>query len=118
MLVVVLIWGIPEVDCWAPELESVFARVAGRFARADLRWRMRDYVRGLLGKAARKDGWWLAEWVGHRTPDGFQRLLNSSVWGADALRDDVRAYIGDCLGPDGALITDDTGFVMFLPTRW
>ncbi|MGW5818275.1 IS701 family transposase [Streptomyces noursei] len=100
-----------EVDCWAAELESVFARVAGRFARADLRWWMRDYVRGLLGKAARKNGWQLAEWAGHRTPDGFQRLLNSSVWNADALRDDVRAYVGDRLGPEGVLIIDDTGFV-------
>ncbi len=43
-----------EVGFWAEELESVFARVAGRIARADLRWRMRDYVRGLLGRATRK----------------------------------------------------------------
>ncbi|OKJ33767.1 transposase, partial [Streptomyces sp. CB02366] len=63
--------GMTEVGCWAAELESAFARVAGRFARADLRWRMRDYVRGLLGQAARKNGWQLAEWAGHRTPDGF-----------------------------------------------
>ncbi|MER7743312.1 IS701 family transposase [Streptomyces sp. NPDC096538] len=103
--------GITEVSCWAAELESVFARVAGRFARADLRWRMRDYVRGLLGHAARKNGWQLAEWAGHRTPDGFQRLLNSSVWDADAPRDDVRAYVAERLGPDGALIIDDTGFI-------
>jgi SRSO17 transposase len=92
-------------------LESVFARVAGRFARADLRWRMRDYVRGLLGQAARKNGWQLAEWASHRTPDGFQRLLNSSVWDADALRDDVRAYVGESLGLNGVLIIDDTGFI-------
>jgi hypothetical protein len=39
--------GMTEAVYWAGELESVFARVAGRFARADLRWRMRDYVRGL-----------------------------------------------------------------------
>jgi hypothetical protein len=32
-----------EVDQWQGELESVFARVAGRFARADLRRRMRDW---------------------------------------------------------------------------
>ncbi|MDH3039194.1 transposase [Streptomyces sp. TRM75561] len=89
----------------------MFARVAGRFARADLRWRMRVYVRGLLGQAARKNGWQLAEWAGHRTPDGFQRLLNSSVWDADALRDDVRAYVAERLGPDGVLIIDDTGFI-------
>ncbi|MFJ8470001.1 IS701 family transposase [Streptomyces swartbergensis] len=100
-----------EVSCWAAELESVFERVAGRFGRADLRWRMRDYVRGLLGQAARKNGWQLAEWAGHRTPDGFQRLLNSSVWDADALRDDVRAYVGERLGPGGVLIIDDTGFI-------
>jgi DDE superfamily endonuclease len=92
-------------------LELVFGRVAGRFGRADLRWRMRDYVRGLLGQAARKNGWQLAEWAGHRTPDGFQRLLNSSTWDADALRDDVRAYVAERLGPDGVLIIDDTGFI-------
>lgn len=103
--------GMTEVLCWTAELDSVFARVAGRFARADLRWRMRDCARGLLGRATRKNGWQLAEWAGHRTPDGFQRLLNSSAWDADALRDDVRVYVGECLGPDGVLITDDTGFV-------
>jgi SRSO17 transposase len=103
--------GMAEVAVWAAELDSVFARVAGRFGRADLRWRMRDYVRGLLGRATRKNGWQLAEWAGHRTPDGFQRLLNSSVWDADALRDDVREYVAERLGPDGVLIIDDTGFV-------
>ncbi|WP_208036344.1 IS701 family transposase [Streptomyces cyanogenus] len=100
-----------EGSVWAAELDSVFARVAERFGRADLRWRMRDYVRGLLGRATRKNGWQLAEWAGHRTPDGFQRLLNSSVWDADALRDDVREYVAERLGPDGVLIIDDTGFV-------
>lgn len=94
-----------------PQLESVFARVAGRFTRADLRWRMRDYVRGLLGRVTRKNGWQIAEWAGRRTPDGFQRLLNSSVWDADALRDDVRDYVAEQLGPGGVLILDDTGFI-------
>ncbi|WP_037869002.1 IS701 family transposase [Streptomyces sp. SPB074] len=100
-----------EVAVWSAELEAVFARVAGRFARADLRWRMRDYVRGLLARVARKNGWQLAEWAGHRSPDGFQRLLNSSVWDADAVRDDVREYVAEVLGDDGVLIIDDTGFI-------
>ncbi|MFK0223823.1 IS701 family transposase [Streptomyces vinaceus] len=100
-----------EAQGWAAELESVFERVAGRFARADLRWRMRDYLRGLLAPLARKNGWQLAEYAGHRTPDGFQRLLNSSVWDADALRDDVRDYVAGKLGPGGVLIIDDTGFI-------
>nr|WP_107470308.1 IS701 family transposase [Streptomyces sp. 3211] len=103
--------GMVEAQGWAAELESVFARVAGRFVRADLRWRMRDYLRGLLAPVARKNGWQLAEYAGHRTPDGFQRLLNSSVWDADALRDDVRDYVADKLGAGGVLIIDDTGFI-------
>jgi SRSO17 transposase len=65
----------------------------------------------VLGQAARKNGWQLADWAGHRTPDGFQRLLHSSVWDAGALRDDVRAYVGESLGLNGVLIIDDTGFI-------
>ena len=102
---------IPEVDCWKAELESVFARVAGRFGRADLRWRMRDYVRGLLAPVGRKNGWQLAEWAGHRDPAGLQHLLNGACWDADAVRDDVRDYVAERLGPGGVLIIDDTGFV-------
>ncbi|MGA5871949.1 IS701 family transposase [Streptomyces cinereoruber] len=102
---------IPEVSFWQAELESVFARVAGRFARADLRWRMRDYVRGLLAPVGRKNGWQLAEWAGHRDPAGLQHLLNGARWDADAVRDDVRAYVAERLGPGGVLIIDDTGFV-------
>lgn len=100
-----------EAQVWAAELDAVFARVAGRFARADLRWRMRDYLRSLLAPVARKNGWQLAEYAGHRTPDGFQRLLNSSVWDADAVRDDVREHVAERLGPGGVLIIDDTGFI-------
>ncbi|MER6617470.1 hypothetical protein ABT276_29830 [Streptomyces xantholiticus] len=72
-----------EVACCAAELVSEFARVADRFTRAPLRWRMRDYVRGPLGRATRKNGWQLAEGAGHRTPDSVQQRLHSSVWGAD-----------------------------------
>ncbi len=103
--------GITEVEGWAGELESVFARVAGRFGRADLRWRMRDYVRGLLAPVGRKNGWQLAEYAGHRDPAGLQHLLNGARWDADAVRDDLREYVGQQLGPDGVLIIDDTGFI-------
>ncbi len=103
--------AIAEVDQWQDELESMFARVAGRFARVDLRRRMRDYVRGLLAPVVRKNGWQLAEWAGHRDPAGLQHLLNGARWDADAVRDDVRDYVAEQLGPGGVLIIDDTGFI-------
>ncbi|MFG2880717.1 IS701 family transposase [Streptomyces sp. NPDC048337] len=97
---------------WAQELDELFLRIGHRFPRADLRARMRAYVRGLLGPVGRKNGWQLAEFAGHRTPDGLQRLLNGSNWNADDLRDDLQEYVAEHLGADdGVLIVDDTGFI-------
>ncbi|WP_435280131.1 IS701 family transposase [Streptomyces sp. 1222.5] len=97
---------------WDRELNDLFLRIGHRFGRADLRRRMRDYVRALLGPVGRKNGWQLAEHAGHRTPDGLQRLLNGATWNADDVRDDLQTYVADKLGEaDGVLILDDTGFV-------
>ncbi|MFE3854537.1 IS701 family transposase [Streptomyces griseorubiginosus] len=97
---------------WDRELDDLFLRIGHRFGRADLRRRMRDYVRALLGPVGRKNGWQLAEHAGHRTPDGLQRLLNGATWNADDVRDDLQTYIADKLGEgDAVLILDDTGFV-------
>ncbi|GGX45443.1 hypothetical protein GCM10010353_70290 [Streptomyces chryseus] len=97
---------------WDRELNDLFLRIGHRFGRADLRHRMRDYVRALLGPVGRKNGWQLAEHAGHRTPDGLQRLLNGATWNADDVRDDLQTYVADKLGQaDGVLILDDTGFV-------
>ncbi|MEU6405116.1 IS701 family transposase [Streptomyces sp. NPDC046985] len=87
-------------------------RIGHRFGRADLRRRMRDHVRALLGPVGRKNGWQLAEHAGHRTPDGLQRLLNEATWNADDVRDDLQTHVADKLGEaDGVLLLDDTGFV-------
>jgi hypothetical protein len=55
-------------------------RVAGRFARADLRRRARAFVRGLLADLPRKNCWTIAEHAGHPNPDGMQHLLARAVW--------------------------------------
>ena len=42
----------------------------------------------------------------------MQRLLTTARWDADALRDDVRAYVVEHLGdPGGVLVVDETGFL-------
>ncbi|MET9915262.1 transposase [Streptomyces sp. NPDC006476] len=90
----------------------MFLRTGHRFRRVEPRRRMRDYIRGLLGPVGRKNGWQLAEYAGHRTPDRLQRLLNGARWDADELRDDLQHYVAERLGePDGILILDDTGFL-------
>ena len=68
---------------------------------------MLAYLRGLLGNVTRKNGWQLAEAVGDATPDGVQDFLSRMRWDADAVRDDLRAYVVEHLGdPDAVLVLD------------
>lgn len=100
------------VERWAAEIEAVAERIGPRFARSEPRRRAVGYLRGLLGDAERKNGWQLAEHLGEATPDGVQHLLARADWDADAVRDDLTAYVQEHLGdPDGVLIVDETGFL-------
>ncbi|MFE1584913.1 hypothetical protein ACFW6Q_04365 [Streptomyces sp. NPDC058737] len=65
---------------WDLELDDLFLTTGHRFGRAELRRRMRNYVRGLLAPVARKNSWQLAEQADRPTPDGLQRLLAGSKW--------------------------------------
>lgn len=60
----------------------------------------------------RKNGWQLAQEAGEATPDGMQRLLSPAQWDADAVRDDLVAYVKEFLAESGAiLVIDETGFL-------
>lgn len=63
--------GRTMLAAWTAELNAMDARLASRFGRAELRDRARDYLRGLLSGAERKNGWQLAEEVGNTTPYGL-----------------------------------------------
>ena len=85
-------------------------RIAGRFARVEPRRRARAFVLGLLSGLRRKNCWTIAEQAGDATPDGMQHLLAAARWDADAVRDDVRAYVVEHLGSaDAVLVVDETG---------
>jgi SRSO17 transposase len=101
-----------DVQGWALGLDEVVGRIAPRFVRAEPRRRAARYLRGLLAPVERKNGWQLAEAVGDATPDGMQDFLSRARWDADAVRDDLQAYVAEHLGDDGAvLVLDETGFL-------
>jgi SRSO17 transposase len=101
------------IDRWVEAVADLHSRIAHRFARSEVRERARRYLGGLLERVERKNGWQLAEAIGEEGPRGVQRLLSAATWDADAVRDDLRAYVVDHLGDQasGVLILDDTGFV-------
>src|SRR6516162_7202610 len=101
-----------QVQGWAAEVDAVAERIAPRFRRAEPRRRAVGYIRGLLSATERKNGWQLAEHLGDPTPDGVQHLLARADWDADAVRDDLLAYVAEHLGhADGVLVVDETGFL-------
>src|SRR5665647_578805 len=104
--------GAEDIDEWAVGLDDLHRRIAPRFYRLEARERARRYLAGLLGRVDRKNCWQLAEYAGEATPDGMQRLLCAAQWDADEVRDDLREYVLDHLGEEGAiLVVDETGFV-------
>jgi SRSO17 transposase len=106
-------WEAPgPVAEWEAGLAALHRRIARHFRRAEARARARRYLRGLLAPLERKTGWQLAEHLGEPGPQGVQRLLNAAAWDADAVRDELRAYVVEALGaPDGLLVVDETGFL-------
>jgi SRSO17 transposase len=97
---------------WREQFDDLMERIAGRFARVEPRRRARAFVLGLLSGLRRKNCWTIAEQAGDATPDGMQHLLAAARWDADAVRDDVRAYVVEHLGSaDAVLVVDETGDV-------
>ena len=87
-----------DVGTWAEELDAIGLRLAGQFSRSEPRRRVVKYLRGLLSDVPRKNGWQLAEEVGDESPHGVQHLLGRADWDADAVRDDLTAYLREHLG--------------------
>jgi hypothetical protein len=48
--------------------------IGSRFGRPEPRWRVRDFVRGLLASLPQKNCWTIAEHAGGASPDGMQDL--------------------------------------------
>ncbi|RNL61749.1 IS701 family transposase [Arthrobacter oryzae] len=104
--------GVAEVREWADGLEEIRELIGGRFARSEPRENAVAYLKGLLSAEERKNSWTLSERAGQAIPNRMQRLLSTTDWDPDALRDDLRAYVLRHLGSDdGVLIVDETGFV-------
>src|SRR3954451_20307671 len=101
-----------DVHGWAEGLDGVVDRIAPRFGRGEPRRRARAYLRGLVAPGERKNRWEVGGAVGAAAPDGVQDFLSRVQWDADAVRDDLQAYVVQHLGdPDGVAILDETGFL-------
>lgn len=101
-----------QIAAWQEALTVLQDRIAPRFARPEVQRRAGRFLAGLLAPVERRNGWQVAEQLGERSPDGVQRLLRTARWDAEAVRDDLRAYVVEHLGDAQAvLVIDETGFL-------
>lgn len=75
------------VSDWADDFSSLWEQAGRCFRRCDTRRHAEGYVRGLLGRIDRKNGWQMAEYLGASSPYSIQHLLGRSNWNADAVRE-------------------------------
>jgi SRSO17 transposase len=103
---------LAQIASWQVDLATLHARIAPRFARPEVRARVGKFLASLLDPLQRRNGWQLAEALGERSPDGVQRLLRTARWDAEAVRDDLHAYVVEHLGDaEAVLVIDETGFL-------
>lgn len=103
---------VAQAQGWADQLQTLSHLIGHRFLRSEPRHRALAYLQGLLSPVERKNSWQLAEQAGDASPYGVQHLLGRAQWSADAVRDDLRAYVIEHLAdPDAVLIVDETGFL-------
>lgn len=97
---------------WSNVLKSFQSRIGQHLSRAEVRQTAFDYLQALLSPVSRKNGWQMAEQVGHKAPYRFQHLLGRARWDAEVMTAEVRDYALEHLGKEGAILAvDETGFM-------
>jgi len=97
---------------WSQVLKTFQTRIGQHFSRSEARNSAFAYLQALLSPVERKNGWQMAEQVGHNNPYRFQHLLGRAQWDADALTSEVCQYVVEHLETDGAILAiDETGFI-------
>src|ERR1051325_2491023 len=104
--------AVTQAQGWAGELQTLLESIGRHVPRSEPRQRAMAYLKGLLSPAERKNSWQLAEQAGDASPYGVQHLLGRAQWSADAIRDDLQAYVIEHLADsDAVLIIDEIGFI-------
>jgi SRSO17 transposase len=104
--------ALETVREWALWLTEVERRLMPHFTRRAARHRAWASIRGLRSPVERKHGWQLAEVNGDATPYGVQHVLGRAIGDAEAVRDALRASLGEQRSdPPAVLVLDESGLL-------
>lgn len=104
--------ALESLSQWSHSLKCFQTRIGKYFARSEARLAAWDYIQALLSPVERKNGWQMAEQVGHNSPYRLQHLLGRAAWNADSVCNEVRSYVVEHLGSNDAILAvDETAFI-------
>lgn len=104
--------ALEALSHWSDTLKSFQSRIGRYFARSEARQSAFDYLQALMSPVERKNGWQMAEQVGHKAPYQFQHLLGRAQWEADEVTQEIQQYVIESLGQEGGILAvDETGFI-------
>ena len=70
------------------------------------------YMKGLLSRAEKKNGWQISEILGESTPYKMHQFIYRGRWRADELREVMQEYVKEKFQDESAvLVMDETGFL-------
>ncbi len=94
------------------EMNELKSRISScYYSRSGLK-EAEKYIKGLLSRAERKNGWQMSEMLGEKTPYKMQQFISRGRWSADKLRDVLQEYVKEKFQNDSAvLVIDETGFL-------
>ncbi|MGH3274059.1 MAG: IS701 family transposase [Streptosporangiaceae bacterium] len=72
--------------------DELLGRLGPHFARVEAFLQARAYVLAVMSGLLSRNGWSIAEFIGDKTPDKTQRLLNRASWDTPAAMSDVRRF--------------------------
>lgn len=106
---------IPEIiKNWQNIYEELWEHFGDCFHYKNTRYHAERYIRALLARVERKNGWQMAEYLGDNSPHAIQNFLSRSAWDVTKVRDLLLQYAKNHLlssDEGGVLIVDETGFL-------
>lgn len=95
--------SLQEIGRWPLALIQLHQRLAPYFARPEPRQHALLYLQAIISEIKRKNSWQIAEHARQARPYGMQRLLSRAIWDEAGVRNELRAYVLQCLNPSSLL---------------
>lgn len=83
----------PEIiESWRDLYQDFWKHFEGCFHYKNTKSHAQRYIRALLARVERKNGWQMAEYLGEKSPHAIQNFLSRAAWDDEKVRKALMRY--------------------------